>query len=175
MLPVVVVWLSQHLAIRKLYAISKELNMPAETLTEQCKPNLPPAFKEWLVAELRKHYEHEQRSQQAAAQQQQQSPQVPAAGDTVLPWTGQQQQQEEVQPQAQPQQQPQQVAADALAAAAAAGGRAGAGGRPPTGMASDRDVVVSRLSVAFTRIASQNAMERVRGSVAGCSPLPCSR
>jgi hypothetical protein len=52
-------------------------------------------------------------------------------------------------------------------------GMNGAVGRPPTGMASDRDVVVSRLSVAFTRIASQNAMERVRGGVAGCSLLPC--
>jgi hypothetical protein len=72
--------LSQHLATRELYSISKELNMPAETLIEQDNPDLTPAFKEWLVAELRKHYEHEQRSQQAAAQQQQQqSPQVPAA------------------------------------------------------------------------------------------------
>jgi hypothetical protein len=120
--------LSQHLATRELYSISKELNMPAETLIEQYNPDLTPAFKEWLVAELRKHYEHEQRSQQAAAQQQQQqSPQLPAAGDTVSPWAGQQHP-EEVQPQAQPQQQQQQVAGDVPAAAPAAGGRAGGGG-----------------------------------------------
>jgi hypothetical protein len=29
------------------------------------------------------------------------------------------------------------------------------------GMAAERDVMVTRLSAAFTRIASQNAMERV--------------
>lgn len=34
-------------------------------------------------------------------------------------------------------------------------------GRMPGGMAAERDVMVTRLSAAFTRIASQNAMERV--------------
>jgi hypothetical protein len=55
----------QHLATKELYAISKELNVRAETLIEQYSPDLTPAFKEWLVAELRKHHEVEQRSQAA--------------------------------------------------------------------------------------------------------------
>jgi hypothetical protein len=44
-------------------------------------------------------------------------------------------------------------------------------GRVPGGMTAERDVMVTRLSAAFTRIASQNPMERVSVACSLCALL----
>jgi hypothetical protein len=103
----------QHLATRELYAISKELNVRAETLIEQYSPDLTPAFKEWLVAELRKHCELEQRSAQAA-------PAVHPSADSAAAVPSRPAQQ-------MPQQQQENAVAAGAPAAAAATGRGGGG------------------------------------------------
>lgn len=105
----------QHLATKELYAISKELNVRAETLIEQYSPDLTPAFKEWLVAELRKHHENEQRSQAAQA-----APAVHPSADSEAAAPSRPAQQP-------PQQQQENAVAAGAPAPAAATGRGGGG------------------------------------------------
>lgn len=99
--------------------------MRAEILIEQYSPDLTPAFKDWLVQELCKHHDHEQRAHALQQQPADPAPQDWGSGtdsDAASPYRPAQQQ-------AQLRQQQQPALANLMAAApAAAAAQAGRGG-----------------------------------------------